>query len=122
LKQFFASTEIAYPESEISAQVNSVFPMVSACPEDIGVSRTAIDGTIGETVHSGSAHISRRERNAYLNIIGALNELVQSPRDKREGDAAVIRELVDNYSDKYGISKSNLEKQFAAAKRSLQAD
>lgn len=62
-----------------------------------------------------------RERNSYLNIIGALLELIQSPRPGRErGQSAVIGELLENYSDKEGISKSNLEKRFAEANRSLQ--
>lgn len=66
--------------------------------------------------------LADRERSGFLNIVGAMLELLQSPRDGRGSDAAVIRELVENYSDKYGISKSSLENKFAEAKRSLKAN
>ena len=55
----------------------------------------------------------------YLNIIGALLEFVRSPRDGRDSDALVIRELIQNYGDKVGISKPTLEAKFAAARRQL---
>lgn len=58
---------------------------------------------------------------SYLNIIGAMLELMKVPRPGRVDDAAIIRELVANYDDKYGISESNLNRKFAEAKRSLGA-
>ncbi len=61
---------------------------------------------------------SDRERGAFLNIIGGLLELIKTPRPNRNTDAAVIRELIENYSDWDGISKANLEKKFSEAKRS----
>jgi hypothetical protein len=67
----------------------------------------------------GPGLTSARESKTHLNIIGALLELVQSPRAGRDSDAAVIRELVENYPDKQGISKRTLEDKFAQAKRSL---
>lgn len=60
-----------------------------------------------------------RAEATYLTIIGALLELVRSPRPGRDSDAAVIRELIDNYSDKPGISKTTLEAKFADARRRL---
>lgn len=63
--------------------------------------------------------ISRREERTYLNIIGALLELVLTPRDGRNSQTAVINELVENYGEKPGISKSSLTLKFADAKRSL---
>ncbi|MBI3157763.1 MAG: protein kinase [Burkholderiales bacterium] len=60
-----------------------------------------------------------RAEATYLTIIGALLELVRSPRPGRDSDAAVIRELIDNYSDKPGISKTTLEAKFAEARRRL---
>lgn len=60
-----------------------------------------------------------RAEATYLTIIGALLELVRNPRDGRDSDAAVIRELIDNYSDKPGISKTTLEAKFADARRRL---
>jgi len=62
-----------------------------------------------------------RVEATYLNIIGALLELVRNPRRGRDSDAAVIRELIDNYSDKPGISKTTLEAKFADARRRLNA-
>lgn len=63
-----------------------------------------------------------KRETTYLNIIGALVELIQSPRDGRDGEAAVIREIVDNYGDRPGISKRNLEGVFPLAKKRLQSD
>ena len=60
-----------------------------------------------------------RAEATYLTIIGALLELVRSPRQGRDSDAAVIRELIENYSDKPGISKTTLEGKFADARRRL---
>lgn len=65
--------------------------------------------------------LSTSERTAYLNIIAAMLELLKNPRPGRDDDASVIRELVENYSDKYGISESNLNRKFPEAKRSLGA-
>ena len=66
--------------------------------------------------------LGTNERNGLLNIIGAMLDLLQTPRSGRDSDTAVITELVENYSDKHGISKSNLEGKFSAAKRSLRAN
>lgn len=63
--------------------------------------------------------LSLRKENTYLMIIGAMLELIKSPRDGRNSDAAVIRELVDNYNDKPGISQRNLESKFREAKEIL---
>ena len=53
---------------------------------------------------------------------GAMLELLRNPRPGREeSDAAVIRELIDNYGDKPGISKTTLEARFAEARRRLSA-
>ena len=60
-----------------------------------------------------------RAEATYLTIIGALVELVRAPRSGRDSDAAVIRELIENYSDKPGISKTTLETKFADARRRL---
>jgi hypothetical protein len=65
--------------------------------------------------------LAPKERTALLNLVGALFELIQSPRPGRTSDAAVIRELVENYPDRHGISKSNLDRKIPEAKRSLRA-
>jgi hypothetical protein len=66
-----------------------------------------------------SAELGQREKSSFLNIIAALLELTLNPRPGRDSQAKLIQELIDNYSDKHGLSKSNLEKCFAEAKRSL---
>lgn len=66
-----------------------------------------------------SAPLAPRSEATYQTIIGALLELVRTPRPGRDSDAAVIRELIENYSDKPGISKSTLETKFADARRRL---
>lgn len=63
--------------------------------------------------------LSERERQTLLNIIGVLLELIQTPKTERDSEAKVIKEMVDNYPDKQGISKRTLEEKFAAAKKSL---
>lgn len=61
-----------------------------------------------------------RAETTYLNIIGAMLELLRNPRPGREAsDAAVIRELIENYDDKPGIASRTLQEKFAAAKKSL---
>lgn len=63
-----------------------------------------------------------RAETTYLNIIGALLELVRTPRSGRDSEAAVIRELIENYGDKPGISKTTLEAKFAQARRVLNSN
>ena len=63
-----------------------------------------------------------RERRALLNIIGAMLELIKSPRPGRDSNDAVIAELLDNWPEKYGISNRNLRAKFAEATRSLNND
>jgi hypothetical protein len=60
-----------------------------------------------------------RERTTFLNIIGGMLELIKSPRKGRDSDAAVIRELLENYGERQGIKKSTLESKFADANRSI---
>lgn len=63
--------------------------------------------------------ILTRERETLLNIIGVMLELLQSPKPGRTSDAAVIKEMLDNYGDKPGIKERTLQEKFPAAKRSL---
>lgn len=62
---------------------------------------------------------SQRERSTYLNIVAALLELTLTPREGRTSEARVIREIVENYGEKPGISERTLTQKFAEAKRSL---
>lgn len=63
---------------------------------------------------------SQRTETTYLNIIGVMLELIQSPRPGRNSNASIIDEMISNYGEKPGISKSTLENKFAEAKRSLE--
>ena len=56
---------------------------------------------------------------ALYNIIGALLQVASSKRTRPMSEAQLIAQLVDDYKSTYGISKSNLEKQFSLAKRKL---
>lgn len=49
------------------------------------------------------------ERETLLNIIGVMLELVQSPKQGRNSDAAIIKEMIDNYGKKRSIKKSTLD-------------
>jgi hypothetical protein len=62
---------------------------------------------------------SSRERTTYLNIVAALLELTLTPREGRTSEARVIREMIENYGEKPGISERTLAQKFAEAKRSL---
>jgi hypothetical protein len=79
----------------------------------------AADGPQVTTEDRAEKGVSSRERTTYLNIIGALLELVLTPRAGRESQAAVVSEVVQNYGEKQGIAKSTLEQKFAKAKRTL---
>lgn len=65
--------------------------------------------------------LSKRERTTYLNTIAVLVELMQSPRPDRDSEAAIIREMLGNYSDLPGISKRKLEDVFRDAKQSMKS-
>lgn len=75
--------------------------------------------TLGSAQDSSAKSVSQREHTTYLNIIGAMLEMLMSPRPGRETQSGVITEMVEGWSDKPGISKANLEKKFAEAKRKL---
>ncbi len=101
-------------------------PYAAAVPNpaewDISISESnTVRGEVGTRTVAAELNkpISDKERDNLLRLIGALLELVQSPRPGRDSDAAVIRELVDNYGDKPGMSKSNLDRKIPEAKRSL---
>lgn len=65
--------------------------------------------------------LAAKERTNHLNVIGVLLELLRSPRPGRDTEAAIIKEMLENYPDKAGISKRNLETKFAEAKKSLKS-
>lgn len=62
-----------------------------------------------------------KRETTYLNTIGALVELIQTPRSGRDSEAAVIREILDNYGERPGISKRTLEGLFPEAKKRVQS-
>ena len=78
--------------------------------------------SVNSTTDEKRSALDPREQSTYLNIIAVLLELIQTSKPGRDSAAAVIREMVENYEDAYGISKAQLEKTFAAANRSLKAN
>jgi hypothetical protein len=66
-----------------------------------------------------SSSLGDRERNGLLLTIAALLSFVLTPRSGRTSQAAVITELIENYGEKDGISKTTLESRFAAGNRLL---
>ena len=69
--------------------------------------------------------LSEKEERKYLNIIGALVNLIlsKSPNQQRysifDSQGAIISALLGHYSSKQGISSSTLENKFSAANKSL---
>lgn len=86
------------------------------------VINVASDFNFGQYANDTEKAMETRERKTLLNIIGVLLELIQTPTGKRNSAAAVIDEMVENYSDKQGIAKRTIEEKFAAAKESLRTD
>ena len=90
--------------------------------------KTALNGSKAEirptadTKAYTEKELKPRERITLLNIIGVMLELLQSPKPGRTSDAAIIKEMIENYGEKPGIKQRTLEEKFPAAKRSLKAD
>lgn len=61
--------------------------------------------------------ISAREHTTYLNVIATMLEMLITHRSGRTSQGAVISEMVESWSERPGVSKSNLEKMFAEANR-----
>lgn len=79
-------------------------------------------------IRSEPKALSDREQTTYLNIIGALVELLlgTSGTGKRyspfDSQASIIEVLLTSHPGKPGISQRGLEAKFAAAKRSLNSE
>ncbi len=93
-------------------------------PEDARlVVRTSSIRHLEESLNTPSQKdLSGKELRTYKNIVAAMLELLKTPRPGRNNDAAIIRELVENYGEKYGISESNLNRKLPDARRSLESD
>lgn len=70
-------------------------------------------------LHTADKQLKNRERETLMTIIGVMLELLKSPKPGRDSDAAVIKEMLDNYGDKSGIKERTLQEKFPAAKRIL---
>jgi hypothetical protein len=77
--------------------------------------------SVNEPTGKGEQPLTTRERETFLNIIGVMLELLKNPRSGRDSDAAVIKEMLENYGDKPGIKERTLQEKFPAAKKSLMA-
>lgn len=72
-------------------------------------------------LHMADKPLQNRERETLMTIIGVMLELLKTPKSGRDSDAAVIKEMLDNYGDKPGIKERTLQEKFPAAKRILMA-
>lgn len=75
------------------------------------------DTLAGRVANGEPVHL--RSETTFLNIIGALVELMQRHDPSRTSEAKIITEMLKNYSDKPGIKERTLQEKFAAAKKSL---
>jgi hypothetical protein len=66
--------------------------------------------------------LQRVSTTALYNIIGALLGVVSTKRERPMTEAQLINQLLERHPAAYGISKSNLEKQFSLAKKNLASD
>ena len=87
-----------------------------------------------EPADTDPSTVSRRAETSYLNIIAALLEVITDgipsadttngqvgPAAGLTSEAKLITAIAHHYQDFDGLSKSNLERKFPAAKRSLKA-
>lgn len=87
-----------------------------------------------EIKHTVERPLDERSETAYLNIIGALLLIVQKKSLSEHqkslfgNQSAIVETIIDpengfnGFIGKYGISKTNLDKKFAAANRSLESE
>lgn len=126
LRAIHKEARAKFKEQQSKKTPNQRYYPADGLPEDavLVVRKTALTDLLSSAIESErqqeAAQVDPRSETTYLNIIGAMLELLRNPRPGREkSDAAVIRELIENYSDKPGISKTSLENKFAAARRRL---
>lgn len=86
---------------------------------------SAVDFSGPRAFADAAANETRSRESTYLNIIGALLELMlgKTPADKPQSvfksQAAIIDALLAHHAGKPGISKTTLEAKFADARRQL---
>ncbi len=66
--------------------------------------------------------LSPRSKNSLHRIIGAMLELLMTPKYGKANDAAVIQAIIEAHGEKDGISERNLQAVFPEAKRILNSD
>ena len=108
--QRFDRSEIARWLAEIGMQSAYQFEKIGGNQVDL------------ENLETNAKSLANREKVTLLNIIGVMLELMKSLKLGRNSDAAVIKEMIENYPEKQGISKRTLEEKFAAANKSLKAE
>lgn len=92
--------------------------------DDLLVERDALKSCI-DKMEAESRTINQRSETTYLNIIGAMLNLMlsSSPAGKKhsvfDNQAAIISVLLGYYGDRPGISDRTLEAKFSEAKKSL---
>lgn len=66
--------------------------------------------------------LTMRERGNMLRTVGALVDILLHHHDGGGTEDAVIRDILDNYQNFPGLSRSNLQKLFAQSKRALERE
>ena len=98
------------PKSDVLDRMNAILATIDNPDADF-------DGTATPAADAGG-RASARSENATLRIVAAMLALLRDKDGARfPSDAKVIEQLVGKYGAADGISESNLEKVFPAAKQ-----
>ena len=121
LQDSFEPREETLPDGTTKKVSRSYYPAGGLPADSVLVVRTAALQVLAEPEKEpiSDKPLSARERVTLLTIVGVMLELIQSHKPGRDSEAAVIKEMLQNYEEKPGISKRNLEQKFAEAKRVL---
>lgn len=110
--------EMADQRDELQRQLQQATAAPQRAPQETG---PAPQQATAAPQDDDEKPLHQKRETTYLNTIGALVELIQSPRPGRDSPTAVIRELVDNYGDRPGIGERTLEKIFPIARERLKS-
>lgn len=94
----------------------------------------SFENSLAKASNTKQAPLSHRAETSYLNMIAALLDVITTgiptpekttgklgPASEFKSEARLITAIANHYRDIDGLSKSNLERKFPAAKRSLTA-
>lgn len=94
----------------------------------------SFENSLAESSNTDTTNLSQRAETSYLNMIAALLDVITEgipsaettssqigPAAEFKSEAKLITAIAHHYRDIDGLSKSNLERKFPAAKRTLNA-